>query len=265
MGSVNVNIAFLKETISVTVSEKTVAEDVVIEICKIFKIGPVAKSLFALRQILAGNWLNFSCPIKQEHANNLEFALRYHVPDADRLKKIDRNAFNFYFRQAKHSFLESVISDDEFKICKNEIIALGVIDMLRATVEQGLSAEQVVRDYKNYLPRMKKRKHKAILKSQVTEKFKEIRTKDLNIDDVKIEYLNRFQKAFPRYLTEEYRGIVNNAIVNVNEIIIRVNPFDTEFPGVSVKYENKKTVSTFMNTLHDLHLIFYTYIVVLNF
>ncbi len=238
-----INIPFSSEPIHINVEEDDTAEEVIINICKYHKIGPLARFLFALRRTTTGNWLHWSRKISEEETKEFDFFLRYNVADTDQLEKMDVNAFDFYFKQARFSVLGDKVSGSVYDEHKSDIMGLSIIDMFRATIEDGLTREEVLHDYKRFVPDIALKKHKIFLKAPVRETFDEIRVKNANPNFCKKGYLEQFRRIFTDYLKEVYDCIVNNdSNENMREITLRVNPFNPECPGISIKYENEETV-----------------------
>ncbi len=243
METINVYVSFSNEPERINVNESTTVENVITEVCKRWEIKPITKSLFALKQPRVQAWLNLSYLIKQEEVKDFEFAIRFNVPNTDRLKDIDIKAYDFYFKQAKQAIRNRSFSATEYAAHKSEIIGLSVIDMYRATIEEGRTRRDVILNYKKFVPPMVKKKHRIFLKEPIIKKFNEIQLRSVTVEFVKSGYLEQFRKVYPRYLTEDFSGVVNTDLETVYEILLHVDPFDKDLPGISIKYQNKDTVS----------------------
>lgn len=248
----------------VQINEDSTVEDTIIGICKLLKIGPVARYLFGLKCCSTNSNLNLSHRIMESENNKMfEIGIRFNVPDVEQLKKIDINAYNFYFKQAKYLLLHDKIPHLDYDKHCSIIIGLSVIDMYRATLEDNISKEEVIRDYKKYVPERAKKRHFIFLKKPVVQKFNEINVEIADALFCKNGYLEQFKEIAPHYLSEEFKGFIDE-VVNIHPVILRVDPFDLDFPGISVKYEHKEDVSYIeliywkkIIFLHFFHFIFY--------
>lgn len=245
--TVNVAICFLREPKKVPVIPlQTTAEEVILYICKLFDIGPVARHLFALRNPSTKSWMVLSKEIETTKNITYEFALRFNVPNVEKLRIQDENAYDFYFKQARYGILNDRIPDLNHETHKSTIMGLGVLDMYRAYVEDHVSRERIERDYRKYMPNWVKRKHWLFLKNPIIEKFNEIRGRSFDTHFVKSGYLDHFKSIVPNYLSEEFPALMKNvdsADVDAVGITLRVSPYDKDFPGISYKAEGTDEVS----------------------
>lgn len=245
--SVKVKISFIQEVKKVPVTpNKTSVEDVILYICKLLDIGPVARHLFALKDQGNSNWLLLPSPIETGKDVLYEFALRYNVPNIEKLRLVDENAYDFFFKQIRHGILHDEIPNLNYEKHKKEIMGLCVLDMLRSGIEDHISREDIKSNYKKYVPRWARKKHWIFLKTPILNKFKEIRSRAFDAHFVKSGYLDQFRSIVPNYLAEQYPCLlksVNGLESDAAGIIIRVCPFDKEFPGISYKFENSEDVS----------------------
>lgn len=247
MEAINVIVSFFRDPIKVKIDDSTTVEDIIIDVCKFLKISPVTRHLFALKYInvIPTAWLSLSHRIHQDKPKrDYEFAIRYNVPDVNRLQSVDLNTYDFYFKQAKQGILKNSIPNIDIDKYEKDINGLSVLDMLRATKEDGLSEEYVLEHYRKFLPVHAKQKHKFFLKKPVIQKFKKVR-RDVDALYVKNGYLEQFKKIAPNYLTEEFNALIlRNDIENLYAVQIRVNPFDENQPGISTKDEHEEKVCT---------------------
>lgn len=215
-------------------------EDVCIEISKQLGIGPVARFIFGL--CIHGT--NVFCPDHRilNSQCQYDFRLRFKVPSLSRLKKIDINAFNYYFHQVRGDVMDNKIPDISYDKFKQELVGLGVADMYRVMLEKGIDRESVESDYKKYIPKEVIKHHYFLIKKPIHDSLCRIK-KGGNHDAlyVKGQYLKQFEDMAPNYLTEEYRAETDESGCTRN-IFIRINPFHKEIPGISYRYDVKKEV-----------------------
>lgn len=242
--AINVEISFHDNPIKVDITENTTVEDVITEVCKILKIKPVTRTLFALKNtsLSCNAWLSLSHRIAEDKIKkHYEFAIRFRVPNVKSLRSIDINTYNFYFRQVKQSILRNITPSINIEEHESAIIGLGVCDMLRAIVEDNLTRQQVIKNYRNYVPTSVLRKHRFFLKKPVIQSFEEVRVKDCDVAYLKNAYLEQFEIITPNYLAEEFNAlIVRNDNERLYSVVIRVNPYHEEQPGISIKQEYKE-------------------------
>lgn len=222
------------------------AEDLCILISKGLGIGPVARHLFALRV----HPCNDNCPIWL-HPNvalasldNLEFdfRMRYRIATFSRLKKIDNNAFNYFFHQCKNDIIENKIPDIIYDKHRRALAGLGVTDMYRVILEKKVDVNVVRRDYKKYIPREVVKHHSFFMKRPILESLSKIQNSGQNDPAfVKSVYIKRFEEMAPNYLTEEFKALTDEAGV-VYKINLSVNPFHKNLPGIWTSVEGKKDV-----------------------
>lgn len=243
---VKVKICFLNEAEKVPVTpNQTTVEDVILYLCKLFKIGPVTRHLFALKDLTNSNWMLLSRLIDTGKDVSFEFALRFIVPNVENLRS-DESVYNFYYKQVRHEILRDLIPNLKSADIRSRIIGLCVLHMVVACIEDQISKDVIKDTYKKYVPPWARRKHGWFLKTPIMEKFNEIRSRTSDAHFIKSGYLEQFRSIVPHYLSEEYPCLLKS--VNGDEsdavgIIIRVRPYDKEFPGISYKVESAEDVS----------------------
>lgn len=233
-----------------TVFEETTAEDIILECCKSLQIGPVARHLFALRFHNGNEFVSPGVRILESNRSDFDFRLRYKVssvnkvPPFKRLERIDTRAYNYYFHQARSDILDNKIPDISYSKNKDELVGLGVVDMYRVMLEQGVSRNEVESDYKKYIPKEVRRHHYNIfVKKPVRNCLSDVISSNImNIIDVINAYLQQFEDMAPNYLTEEYKAVMDDA-GTLRNVIIKVDPYNKKFPGVSFCYEGKIEVT----------------------
>ena len=100
------------------------------QICKQIGIGPVARNLFALRHLKKKYWYPSDYKLDGKE-DKFEFRLRFKPSTLDRLKRIDSNAYNYFFQQVRLDVLENTVPEIIYEKHKSELIGLGVCDMYR--------------------------------------------------------------------------------------------------------------------------------------
>lgn len=232
-----------RNSIKVPIYENTTAEDVCTEIAKTLGIGPICRHLFSLCLRDTEIWLFPSYKMFAMKSDCVfDYRLRFKVPKAKGLKQIDLEAFNYYYHQVRKDILDNQVSDISYEKHKGELLGLGVTDMYRVMIEQGLSVEQIESDYKKYIPKSLLKHHFLFIKPKIHMSLSKIRIKkEQDGWFVKEEYLNLFDKIAPNYLSERYSAQIDEG-GSVKLISIHVNPFAKEEPGIKYNYAGKDEV-----------------------
>lgn len=239
-----VNIVTYTSSFEVNIDDTTSIEDLIIETCKHFNIGPIARHLFALRIKNTTIWVHLNAIVKQIPHTDFEFRIRFNVPDVNRLSDIDAIAYDFYFNQVKYEVLHALLPPSLYKSFKSEIMGLSVVDMFRAIIEEGLREEKVIDDYQKYIPRSVLKRHLFFLKKPVVKNLNLLKQNRSRYDPIYVKsgYLEQFKKIFPNYLSETFKAFIKNGDKPC-AVQITVDPFNNIHSGISMKYEHKEKVS----------------------
>jgi len=232
------------EILKISLQSSTTAEDVCIEVSKHLGIGPVARHLFALRLRGSKIWFNPGLRLSEMRAE-YDFRLRFKVPSLSRLKKADIKAYDYYFHQARNDVMNNEIPDISYDKHRRELVGLGVADMYRVMLEKGVERDIVESDYKKYIPKEVIKHHFFFIKKPIHDSLVKIK-KNAQHDAwdawfVKGEYLKQFEEMAPNYLSEEFKALTDEDGC-VQTILVKVNPFHEEQPGIRFRYDGKKEV-----------------------
>ncbi|GLH06136.1 Tyrosine-protein kinase Abl [Gryllus bimaculatus] len=225
----------------ISIRPYSTAEDVCTEIAVKLGIGPVSRHLFALRLHGSNIYLSPNCKLFDAHINaSYDFRLRYKVPSLSRLKHSDIKAYNYYFHQARGDVMNNQIPDISSEKYKSELVGLGVADMYRVMLEEGVERDIVENDYKKYIPKDVIRHHLFFIKKPIHETLGRIK-KGGSHDAwyVKGEYLKQFEEMAPNYLSEDFK-VLSDEGGSVRSVFVNVNPFHKEEPGIRLCYDGKK-------------------------
>jgi len=189
--------------VKVPLKDDTTAEDVCIIVAKELKISPVARLLFALKLHGKEIFLHPGFKFTELQSNECDFRLRFKIPVLKHLQRLDVNAFSYYFGQARHDITNSKVLDLNYSKFKNEILGLGVADMYREMVEKQSKEEEVLNEYKRFIPTELLKKHRLFLKSPIQKTLQQLQqTSQLDAVGVKECYLDNFHRLAPTYLCE---------------------------------------------------------------
>ncbi|XP_075216229.1 tyrosine-protein kinase hopscotch [Lycorma delicatula] len=228
-------------TIVIDIFEETTAEDAVVKCCQILKIGPVARHLFALKLHTSKEFVSSGVSLLKSNLNEFDLRLRYKVPSVERLGEIDFHAYEYYFHQVRIDVLNSNIPDfHSDSSSQSRLLGLGVTDMYRVMLDTGASRESVENNYKKYIPKEVLKRHNFFVKKPIRESMAQIVGKNnvRNVRNVMNIYLKFFKDLAPNYLTEEYNAFIEDG-TSRHDVVIKVDPYHEEFPGVRYCYERK--------------------------
>ncbi|KAL0279111.1 UNVERIFIED_CONTAM: hypothetical protein PYX00_000731 [Menopon gallinae] len=227
--------------IKIPVQENTVVEDVCTEVAKILGIGPICRHLFSLRLRDTNTWLFPSYRMQEFRSDCVfDYRIRFKVPKLSRLKQTDLQAFNYYYHQVRKDVINNNVDDLNIEKHKGELLGLGVTDMYRVFIDEGVPLDQVEADYKKYIPKALLKNHFFFIKPKIHSSLSKIKIKkEQNGWYVKEEYLTMFDKIAPQYLTENYTAkIFHNG--SERQVYVQVNPFHESQPGVSYRFDPKE-------------------------
>ncbi|XP_018333328.1 tyrosine-protein kinase hopscotch [Agrilus planipennis] len=236
--ALSVNLVLDKKVMSISYSATTTAEDVCTTVCKKLSIGPVARHLFALRVKDKQIFLMPSATFTEKNPS-YDLRIRFKPASLDKLKKIDINAYNYYFHQARNDLLENKIPDIVFDKCRRELVGLGVTDMYRVMLEKDITKEIVENDYRKYMPKEVIKRHSFFVKKPVKDTLEKIRRSGHDAWYVKSEYLKQLDNIAPEYLCEEYKAL-NDRDGSIYSVFVRVSPYHPTDPGIRICLESRK-------------------------
>lgn len=93
--------------------------------------------------------------------------MRFKVANIEKLKKIDVNAYNYFFLQARYDVLKNRVPDLVYEKHRWELVGLGITDMYRVMLEEGSPRESVESDYKKYIPKEVLKRHAFFIKRPI--------------------------------------------------------------------------------------------------
>lgn len=153
------------KSFNVTITRSTTAEDVCIYVCNKLNISPLTRHLFALQT--SKNVFAMPSATFGETPGPVDFRIRFRVANIMKLKKLDTNAYNYYFHQARKDVWQNRIPEISYDKHKRELVGLGITDMYRVMLEKKISRETVVSEYRKYIPKEVFKKHGIFVKSPI--------------------------------------------------------------------------------------------------
>ncbi|KAL1488030.1 hypothetical protein ABEB36_015403 [Hypothenemus hampei] len=252
-----INLALESEkTFIVPYTCTTTVEDICIIVCKHLNIGPIARHLFALRITGKPVFLMPNATI-QDRMGSVEFRIRFKVAHVSKLRKLDENAYNYYFHQARVDVLEEKIPDMTYEEHGSQMLGLSITDMFRLMVEKDYPRDMLERKYKKFVPKSVLKKHLFFTKKPIHENLVKLEAKapkDMkDASYIKSEYLNQLDFIAPEYLAETYRA-TTDIEGRQSLIIIKVPPPHVKDPHIKYCIESRRELKNWINlfTIEDL-------------
>ncbi|CAL7948800.1 unnamed protein product [Xylocopa violacea] len=223
-----VYVATEEKELNLTITYGQTIEDLCIKVCKLLRIGPVTRHLFALRNHYTKLWYPLAYSLEIKGKNKFDFRLRFKPSSLHRLKLVDVNAYDYYFQQARSDVMDNKVPDIVYERHKQELIGLGVTDMYRVMLEKGVPRETVESEYRKYIPKECIKRHAFFIKKPIHNALCKISGYDANY--VKEQYLKQFECMAPNYPYEEYEALMDRGLQNVPaKITLRVNVDEVKY------------------------------------
>lgn len=259
MDSNSVVVALYKgcQNFEVPIPENLTAEEVCKLVAKFLKFRPISLTLFGLCMSKAsGIWLPSCYRFDGSRGYRAEFRLRFKIPSLTDLSRQDPNAFDYIFHQIRHDFLHGDIHEILQEHRKSEALGLCVTDMLRAVLEDDLSQDQVENNYRQYIPKAIYKHQFFFLKKRIHENLSRLvnQAQGCQTDTrfIKEQYISQLEEIAPNYLAEEFHAMTFKQ--DEYPATIRIDPYHSEQPGISMTYIGKANVSCSIILMHNRNL-----------
>ncbi|OAD58872.1 Tyrosine-protein kinase hopscotch [Eufriesea mexicana] len=223
-----VYVATEEKELTLTITCGQTIEDLCLKVCKSLGIGPIARHLFALRNHYTKLWYPLAYHVELKDKNKFDFRLRFKPSSIHRLKQVDRNAYDYYFQQARSDVMDNKVPDIVYERHKQELIGLGVSDMYRVMLEKKIPRETVESEYRKYIPRECIKHHGFFIKKPIHNALCKISGYDANY--VKEQYLKQFECMAPNYPYEEYEALMDRSFQSpAAKVTLRVNVDEVKY------------------------------------
>lgn len=247
--TITVHLVIDNKVVQVPYTNRTIAEDVCLLLCKQLSIGPVARHLFGLR--VSGKQIYIAPASTFNEKHSYDFRIRYKMANIAKLKEADINAYDYYFYQVRSDVLENKIPDLIYEKYKRELVGLGVTDMYRVMLEKDLPKESVESEYRKYIPKEALRRHYIFIKKPIHDSLGKIEKAGHDSWYVKMEYLKQLELMAPEYLAEEYKAVTDQDGA-ISNIYVKVSPFHETQPGIRISFESKREQWQHICTIDEL-------------
>ncbi|CAH2267020.1 jg6719 [Pararge aegeria aegeria] len=215
----------------VSCSSTFTAEELCIVLCKKYKIPPLTRTLFALKIKGTDYFLKDNSKVLSS-SRDYELRIRFKVPRFGVLLTLDENTYDYYFQQARNDVNENKIPEIKYPEHKHELLGLGIADMTRAITEDKLPMNDVVRNYKKYIPKVIIKRHGPIPKKHAHHYLPQLCSVGHNVNYIKNLYLQQLYGLAPNYLAEEFDNIIWQNGSDVVPVKVIVAPFHPHQPGI---------------------------------
>ncbi|XP_063888153.1 tyrosine-protein kinase hopscotch-like [Scylla paramamosain] len=230
------------------VSDQTV-EDILVAAARVLGISPLCRHLFGLRNRSNGLWVSLGCAVEKLPANpTLEFRLRFKPYTLDRLKALDRSAFDYLFHQVRADFLAGEIPE----LIKHPEDGLGLVVtdvLLHLLNNPGRKVGDI--DLKSFMPRELNGMANRLNVKRNAEKLVET-CQNREASFVRERYLFKVEESQCSYGSEEY-NVLRDEGGAVHSARLCIDPYHTEHPGLRYSHSpNKKASWSHLCCIEDL-------------
>ncbi|VVD04448.1 unnamed protein product, partial [Leptidea sinapis] len=223
-------------------SSSLTAEELCILLCKKYSIPPLTRTLFALRIKGTEYFLKDNSKVLSS-SRDYELRIRFKVPRLSLLITLDVTTYDYYFQQARNDVNENNIPEIKYPEHKQELLGLGIADMMRAILEEKLQLNDVVRNYKKYIPKVIVRRHGPFPKKHAYDCLPQLCSAGHNVNYVKNLYLQQLYGLAPNYLAEEYKDVIWQNGSELIPVKVVVAPFHPHQSGIRIFNTLKRDVS----------------------
>lgn len=90
---------------------------------------------------------------------------------------MDKAAYDYFYHQIRYDVLNNNIPEIKYPQYKNDILGLCVTDMYVEMIEKNKSVDDLLKSYKNYIPKELFKNHKIFAKREIENSIKGIKNK----------------------------------------------------------------------------------------
>lgn len=146
------------------------------ELCRDLDIKPISNLLFSLR--IKGTAVFLSSCRSVKPNEKYELRLRHKVPNLSDFKKLDIKAYNYYYHQAKYDLVNNAIAELVYPNHKDKVAGLAIASMYIEMLEHGTSIDELVKHYKQYVPKKHVKEHPIFIKKTLSDNLRSIKKMD---------------------------------------------------------------------------------------
>ncbi|RVE43769.1 hypothetical protein evm_011618 [Chilo suppressalis] len=240
VGTVTVSVVTERAPITIEcLTSSYTAEELCIYLCKKYNIPPITRTLFALRIKGTRYFLKDNSEVLSG-SRDYELRIRFKVPRLGLLMSLDETTFDYYFQQARVDINDNQVAEIKYPDHKQKLLGLGITDMCRAITEEKLSMNEVVRNYKKYIPKIINKRHGPFPRRHAHNLLPKLFEMHYSNNYLKDKYMAQLYDLAPNYLAEEYDSILWMNGDTVTPVRLMVAPFHTQQPGIRLYDTNKR-------------------------
>lgn len=214
-------------------------EDILVAAARFLSISPLCRHLFGLRNRISGLWVSLGRAVAKLPANpTLEFRLRFKPDSLDRLKAIDRSAFDYLFHQVRADFLAGEIPE----LIKHPEDGLGLVVtdiLLHLLNNPGRKVGDI--DLKSFMPKELNGMANRLNVKRNAEKLVET-CQHREASFVRERYLFKVEESQCNYGSEEY-NVQRDEGGAVHSARLSIDPYHSEQPGLRYSHSPHKKAS----------------------
>lgn len=222
-----------------------VAEDLCVQAAKTCGISPVMCQLFGLYYPDLDIWFAPSAAVKdKEKTVNVHFRLRFKPPNLDRIKG-EEAVLNYVYHQMRQDFVCGRVPELHQSKVQSRTLGLVITDVVRHLIELGQTPQQGSYSFSDFMPSVlvgpwKMRVLKTRMMTALNECWQNSRQ---NAQRVKEIYVNEFNSIVTEYSCEQFASQVDTD-GRVWEVILQVNPYHAQLPGLRMRAKGPKETET---------------------
>ncbi|XP_077554921.1 tyrosine-protein kinase hopscotch [Haemaphysalis longicornis] len=218
-----------------------IAEDLCVQAAEACGICPITCQLFGLYCSDQDIWFAPSAVVKDKDKTvNVHFRLRFKPPNLDKIKEDDA-VLDYLYHQMRQDFVCGRVPELHQSKVQSRTLGLVITDVVRHLIELGQSPQQASFSFSDYMPPVLVGPWKMrVLKTRMTTALNECwQNSRQNAHRVKEIYVNEFSSIVPEYACEQFAAQVD-ANGRVWEVILQVNPYHTQLPGLRMRPRGPK-------------------------
>ncbi|KAH7966577.1 hypothetical protein HPB49_017871 [Dermacentor silvarum] len=195
-----------------------IAEDLCVLAAKACGISPVTCQLFGLYCPDLDIWFAPSAAVK------------------DRDKTEDEAVLNYLYHQMRQDFVCGRVPELHQSKVQSRTLGLVITDVVRHLIELGQTPQQGSYSFSDFMPSVLVGPWKMrVLKTRMTTALNECwQNSRQNAQRVKEIYVNEFRSIVPEYVCEQFASQVDTD-GRVWEVILQVNPYHSQLPGLRMR------------------------------
>lgn len=177
MSNIHVHLYTTNECRPLAIAGADEASETVCErLCQQLNIAPACTLLFALRIRSSADFVPGNRSVLPNET--YEFRLRYQIFSLTALKRMSKEAYDYFYQQVKCDLIAARIPGLEYPAFKEQVTGLCVTNMYIDMLEQNLSIDYLMANYQRYVPAKYVQKHSVFIRRRILKTLNTIRNKN---------------------------------------------------------------------------------------